>query len=618
METIATKAMGHLDIGGHFARVLLGIAQSQDPLLELAARFTASAVQNGHVCADLSRVADFPSFFQNDDTPSISYPNVRDWIEALIKSPVVGAPGDYRPLILDGSRLYLHRYWQYEQTLASAILERARSTNIPRDPALFSSLAGRAFPFGRGDDDPLGKALYTAGMKNLLVISGGPGTGKTTAAVTIISLLLELSGEAPCRIVLTAPTGKAAARLKQSIRLACAEPGIPEAMKNRFPMESSTIHRLLGVIPNSTHFKYNSKNPLPYDVIVIDEASMADIALMTKFLSAIPPHTKVIILGDKDQLASVDAGAVLGDICDSGKKHRNTPEFADAVASMFPGVSLPSDSSEPFLADSIVELTTNYRFKENSGIGSVAHAIKEGRAEDSRYILDNNDYDDIRRHGLPSAESLQSALHPTIVNGYARYRGENDPGKAIDLFNTFRLLCAVKNGPFGVAGINAAIERILAREGLIRPISPWYPGRPVMIVANDYNLGLFNGDIGITLPDRAAGNELKVFFPGVAEGEFRSFPPLRLPPHETVFAMTVHKAQGSEFDHVALVLPPVFTPVLSRELLYTGITRARSKCDIWCSMEIFMRSVENRTVRMSGLRDTLWKPEGKSPLTEGP
>jgi exodeoxyribonuclease V alpha subunit len=254
-----------------------------------------------------------------------------------------------------------------------------------------------------------------------------------------------------------------------------------------------------------------------------------------------------------------------------------------------------------------VELTKNYRFKENSRMGAIALAIKKGDARESWNLLEKTDDPSMLLHDVPLAQSLQNALREVILLHYSPSCVESDPVIALESFNKFRVLCAIKNGPFGVIGINAIIERILSGEGLIRPISSWYAGRPVMIIANDYGLNLFNGDIGITLPDPSANNELKIFFKSSATGNIRSFSPHRLPPHETVYAMTIHKAQGSEFDHTVLVLPPVYTPVLSRELLYTGITRARQSCRIWSTKDIFMKSVENATERMYGLRDKLWK-----------
>ena len=602
----ATSGADAYGIDLHFARFICKRAKSDDPLLHLAAQTVSNAMRKGHVCADLELLRQFP-FLLTDAPPGPGvFPDPSEWIEILKKTSVVGSPGDFRPLIIDNKRLYLHRYWRYEQTLAASVLDRAKAVLSPHDPAKLGSMIGRLFP-SASPEEPGGQktAALVACLKNFLILSGGPGTGKTTTVAKILLLLLEYAPNALIRIALASPTGKAAARLKQAMDRALSTIDISEATKTRLPREAFTIHRLLGAAAHSQDFTYNARNPLPFDIVVIDEASMADQALMTRLLSAIPLHAKVILVGDKDQLASVDAGAVLGDLCYSGGKHSVTPSFSKIVSSVFPDKALANDQEGPFLSDSIVELKTNYRFTENSGIGILSRLVKEGEAEESWNLLLNHDCNDITRHNVPSVETLAASLSSIILQNYSPYFKENEPLCALERFDTFRVLCAVRNGPYGVTAINEIIGRILEKAGLIRPSFPWYRGRPVMVIANDYDLELFNGDIGVALPDPARGGAVSVFFPA-AKGTVRSFAPGRLPPHETVYAMTIHKAQGSEFDRVLLVVPPVYSPVLSRELLYTGITRAHSACALWCTREVFLSSVKNRTVRMSGLREKLW------------
>ena len=608
--TSATSAADACGIDLHFARFICRRAKSDDPLLLLAAQTVSNAMRNGHVCADLERLEQFP--FLLYPGPGV-FPDPAEWIESIKKASAVGSPGDFRPLIIDKTRLSLHRYWRYEQILAASVLDRAKAVLAPENPIKLGLMIGQVFPAASPDASDMQKASLVACLKNFLILSGGPGTGKTTTVVKILSLLVEYAAHAHVRIALASPTGKAAARLKQAMDRALSMLDISEATKMRLPREAFTIHRLLGAAAHSPDFTYNARNPLPYDIVVIDEASMADQALMTRLLSAIPSHAKVILVGDKDQLASVDAGAVLGDLCDSGGKHGITPSFSKIVSSVFPDRALANNQEGPFLSDSIVELKTNYRFTENSGIGILSRLVKEGEAEESWKLLQNHDFADITQHNMPTVETLAASLSSIILRNYSPYFKENDPLSVLERFDSFRVLCAVRNGPYGVTAINEAIGRILEKAGLIRPYFPWYRGRPVMVIANDYDLELFNGDIGVALPDSSRGGVMSVFFPAAAKGTVRSLAPSRLPPHETVYAMTIHKAQGSEFDRVLLLLPPVYSPVLSRELLYTGITRAHSACALWCTREVFLSSVKNRTVRMSGLREKLWGAAGLTP-----
>jgi exodeoxyribonuclease V alpha subunit len=608
-----------LNIDLHFARFISELdASASGPLVHLAAACASHALQNGHVCADLAL---FPEVFPSDGplTERISdYPDLSIWIESLRKSPVVGAGNEYRPLILENSRLYLHRYWNYEKELANAIMKKSvgittiDSTNLETS---ISELFPAEGPNISGEWQKI--AAITSLIKNLSIISGGPGTGKTSTVIKILSLVIDQYKNRPCHVALAAPTGKAAERLCQALQNADFMGKRMSLLKNLVIQTPSTIHRLLGVLPNSPYFKYNSDNPLPYDILVVDEASMIDCALMAKLFSALKPGSKIIVLGDKDQLASVEAGAIMGDICDAyASRHKRTPGFCAEISKISENYGLLSDKNETGLSDCIVELKKNYRFAENSGIGVVSDAIKKGNSNEAWRILCSNTFSDLSLHSLPESEGLPQRLYRNVVDNFTAYLTEKDPGQALSLFEEFRVLCTVRKGPFSVGAVNAVIERLLKVTGHIRPDSPWYAGRPIMVLSNDYNLNLFNGDIGIVMPAPAFSNELRAFFPGEAPGNVRSFLPQRLPAVETIFAMTVHKAQGSQFDHVLLMLPQNFSPILSRELLYTGITRAHKSCDIWCNKEVFIKSVERKISRMSGLRDRLWKiPECSSILT---
>lgn len=450
-------------------------------------------------------------------------------------------------------------------------------------------------------------AAFTTALKKFCVISGGPGTGKTFTIAKILALLLELNKSRPLRIALAAPTGKAAARMQEAIRTAREGLNCSEKIKAAIPGEASTIHRLLKTIPNSPYFRYDAKNPLPADVVVIDEASMVDLALLSKLSDAVPRDSRLILLGDKDQLASVEAGAVLGDICDTGNEHGFSRQFRNTYQRITGETLVVKNEGqeEPGIRDSIVQLRKSYRFGPSSGIGAVSQAVKEGNSARALDLMKGAVHEDIRWQALPRPEALSASLKELVVRGFAEYLREDNPLEAINVFGSFRILCALREGPFGVQGLNLLVEQILRKEGLIRKEGPWYPGRPVMVTKNDYNLRLFNGDIGITLADPGGNYQLRVFFPS-PDGGIRKFPPLRLPDHETVYAMTVHKSQGSEFNQVLHILPDVSARVLTRELVYTAITRAKEKVEVWGREEVFHTAVSRRITRASGLREALW------------
>ena len=453
-------------------------------------------------------------------------------------------------------------------------------------------------------------ACLVAVLKRFCIISGGPGTGKTTTATKIIALLIEQNQKEKLRIFLAAPTGKAAARLKESVKKAKAQLNCEDDIKKNIPEEAYTIHRMLKTIPGSHYFKYNPDNPLPADIVVVDEASMVDLALMSKLVQAVPLDARLILIGDKDQLASVESGSVFGDICGRDSNYGFSGGFCNEIE------KLTGEKIKPFwknlaenhkIKDCIVNLTRNYRFSKISGIGGLSSAVNR---EDSLHALDllkDPEAKSISFNEISSPENMFKSLKKKIIQYYSTYIDTDDPLAALERFNRFKILAAVRKGPFGVERINQVVEQVLAQAGLIKLDAPWYRSRPILITRNDYNLGLFNGDIGIIMPSKnSKKNELWAFFPG-AIGELRHFLPHRLNAYETVYAMTVHKSQGSEFDNVLLVLPDKDYPLLTKELIYTGITRASHSVTIWSPERILKLSISRKIKRTSGLRDALWE-----------
>jgi exodeoxyribonuclease V alpha subunit len=339
---------------------------------------------------------------------------------------------------------------------------------------------------------------------------------------------------------------------------------------------------------------------------VVDEASMVDLPLMSKLIQAVSSEARLILLGDKDQLASVEAGAVLGDICDAGNVRGFSREFSNKYGQITGDrAPLPETcKGNAAIGDCVVQLMKNYRFGIHTGIGRLSRAVKGGAGKEALNLLKSNANPEIRWRPLPAADSLPQALRGAVLEGYGTYLEAEDPLEAFARFDRFRILCALRKGPYGVGVLNSLVEKILERQNWIPRDRVWYRGRPVIIKRNDYNLKLFNGDIGLVLPDPAAGNELRAFFLS-PEGDMRKILPIRLPDHETVYALTTHQSQGSEFDRVIFVLPDWQAPVITRELIYTAITRARAEVEVWGRESLFVQGVEQRIRRTSGLRDAL-------------
>ncbi|MDX1605469.1 MAG: exodeoxyribonuclease V subunit alpha [Candidatus Competibacterales bacterium] len=609
------------DLDLHFTRFITARADGPGPELALGVCLASHWTGNGNVCVGLRTLAGQPLFADRLEREPPLAPPLDAWRRALRRSAVVGRPGDFQPLILDRrDRLYLYRYWDHERRLAADLLSRARIVDDPADDARLGAELERLF--GASDErhvDWQRAAAAVALTRRLCVISGGPGTGKTHTVVRILALLLGSAPANPLRIALAAPTGKAAARVQDSIRRSKATLDLPPPLAAMIPDRAQTLHRLLGPLPDGVGFRHDRDRPLPLDVLIVDEASMIDLALMARLVEALPSAARLILLGDKDQLASVEAGAVLGDIC--GRVPGPGPAFRQRLQRLA-GASLPAGRrSRSPLADCVVQLRHSRRFGSRSGIGRLARAVNRGDAGQALRILVDPATTDVGWQRLAGV-SVNERLTLRLADGYGEYLRLLQEGAGADristAFDRFRVLCALRRGPFGVAELNRLIERELRRRRLIPPAqtAPWYPGRPVLVTRNDYRLGLYNGDIGLTLPD--AEGRLRVRF-AAPDGDQRMLAPGRLPAHETVYAMTVHKSQGSEFDRVLLILPPADSRALGRELLYTGITRARRRVELWASEAALRTAIGRRTERASGLEEALWRgpatPTGGGDLT---
>lgn len=601
-----TEATQLTAIDHHFAGFINRLDSTPCDELWLAAALTSAAAGRGHICLDLTETAESAVIPFQAAPNMLRTPTAQRWQEALLSCSTVGQPGDYTPLVLDeAGRLYLNRSWQHERRVADSVLSRLAPLSVNHE--LLRAGLDRYFPSQVQTVDWQRIAATAAVSRRFTVISGGPGTGKTTTVARILALLLEQAGEQAPTIALAAPTGKAAMRLHQSILQAIKQMGLPDVIRSHMPDTVQTIHRLLGMIPNATVFRHNRDNPLGCDILVVDEVSMVDLPLMARLLEALKDDARLILLGDQDQLASVEAGAVLADICNHGVQIPFSPEFRgllEECCGPLPAESISAGDirCQSPLADSIIHLRTSYRFGADSGIGSLSRLINNGDSSAALELLQSDAYSDLIWRPLPTGNGFDAAFAAAVRDAYGAYARATIPATALDELERFRVLSPHRDGIYGVENLNRLTASAL---GLGRAEGQaWCHLLPVMVTGNNYELGLFNGDTAVLMNDTPDGR-LTAFFPN-PEGGLRHLSPLRLPPYETAFALTVHKSQGSEFERVLLVLPERISAAISRELLYTAVTRARSRVEIWGTEEVFCRAVEQRIVRNSGLRERLW------------
>jgi len=674
----------------HFAEFVCRKTNRQDDaLLFFAAALASHAVETANVCADLPALSQrysqgFPSYEPDrqaaaadngKELPMVALPEINAWLahlrtcrDAVALLPPDGQTTTTAPLIMDvNGRLYLQRYYDFEQRLAvrlrdmaadePALANRANAAQTADALALlFQPPSAAGAPPNTVNWQKI--AGFAALRRQLAIITGGPGTGKTTVVVRLLALIQQLcaSETTALRILVAAPTGKAAARLNQAIeegRQCLARYGVnPDAIQ----VKASTIHRLLGSRRNTIHFRHNAGNPLQADLVVIDEASMVPLPMMCRIVDAVPQGARLILLGDRYQLASIESGYVLGDICAGARAEAFSAAFRQqfALVGRSDGDSIPETAAEPApLSDCCVQLAYSWRFPPGSQIAQVSEATNAGgnalRAATAELKwLEPQILVPIADIGGTAETTVVWKAVPTTLRGnhklpdrlfwendnlfrrYQSFLNATEPAEVLAAFEQFRILCATRTGTHGVDELNRLVEQTLALDymhdrnthrqrlraaGFARLLPAkrdrFYDHQPIMVTENHYGLGLFNGDIGVILQadtDAADNNssDLRAYFPGREPGQGpRAFLPMLLPTHQTAFAMTIHKSQGSQFPDVLVVLPHHDNPVLSRELVYTAITRASRRVEIWAEPQLFSECLRRTVRRHSGLLDAL-------------
>lgn len=627
----------------------------------LLAALVSSQLSKGHVCLPLAELLDAPNQFLNIDTALLYQDDgtvladpaallrdidLKQLYQCLLESQVVqhsqntlSLASQGLPLVLTDKALYLHRYWRYEQFIST---ELSQLMQAERQPLALSNMPlaqwlDELFPATRNTasiDDVTAINWQKLACANTLrsrfsVITGGPGTGKTYTVVRLLALLQRMHTQSSADeliIKLAAPTGKAAARLKESIQAAADSlselPAAWATALSKIKADSSTLHRLLGVQHGTRQFKHRRGQPLALDVLIVDEASMVDIELMQALLAALPPTARLVLLGDKDQLASVEAGAVLGQLCagaEEGGYRTDTMQFLQ----QFCPQPIPTSFAKldgPNHLQHVMMLRVSRRFDDKSGIGALAKAVNQAQLPQLKHLLQMpNTFSDIAllQNTASQPDESHAALFEQLqqlcqqgFNAYwqvilARPAKNCTPAEqdmwaraVLTAYQGFQLLTPVREGHFGVTGLNHLVQNALTFLPSVKETNSWFEGRPIMITANDYNLNLRNGDIGMVLCSAITGEKRAVFID--SDNQVRWILPSRLNEIETVFAMTVHKSQGSEFSHAVMILPDRDNPVLSRELVYTGITRAAKKLTLVVPRWHVLEQAVNRRTERSG------------------
>jgi exodeoxyribonuclease V alpha subunit len=574
----------------------LSLPRSREAV-ELSAVLLMQERARGHASVDLREWAG-RSLLETNDGPRL--PDLESWAQTLSESGLASTERA-APLVLDeNGRLYLYRYHRAECHLATMLRARAHAPpQAGAPPERVVHLFRALFPVEEHAEPDDGQALAAAGAlrHRLTVITGGPGTGKTTTVVRILALMLVQNPE--LRVALGAPTGKAAARLAESIRSQREALPLDPDLRARIPSEVRTLHRLLGYQPQRDRFRHGPERPLSVDAVIVDEASMVDLLLMEALVAALPANARLVLVGDADQLASIDAGYVLGDVLAAAKGAAISPGFAQWCRQLRGVLPQAEPSATPW-RDAVIQLGTSYRFREQPRLEELTEAVRRGESERLRGLLEAGSASD-GLWQMDPGETLRPLID-RIAPALEIMTEAGDPKSLLEQQGRFRLLCALRRGRWGVETLNRDLDGWARRRGSARPAQT-FRGHPILITHNDPELDLWNGDLGVLSPsfdDRSARAWFEM------AGTIRDFDLRRLPPFESAWALTVHKAQGSEFEDVVLLLPPRGSRLLSRELLYTAVSRARRSIGIVASWDVLREALQRSSARPSGLAARLW------------
>jgi exodeoxyribonuclease V alpha subunit len=595
----------------HVAARLGAIAGESDDAVLLAVALVVRSTRHGSVVLDLATAeATTSPDVDEDDSEAPAVDVALDWPDGWVArcaaSSLVGGP-----LRMLGSQVWLGRYWDQEEQVARELLERSATRPADLDLAILTSGLDRLFVAGSDDDQRLAAAVCA--LSRVSVLAGGPGTGKTTTVSRLLALLRE---QHPAwRIALAAPTGKAAARLEEAVRSSTATL-LDEDRQRLGELNATTLHRLLGWRRESrSRFRHDKTNRLPVEIVVVDESSMVSLTMMARLLEALRPSTRLVLVGDPDQLASVEAGAVLGDLVDRTVLGRRTAPFAATLRTALPGVVVDEQQAPPgalFSPDSLVRdgvsiLTTNRRFPAQSGIARLAAAVQEGRGDDALAVLRSGSPEvelvEVDDDAYLSAEQLSDVRAEVQECGVALHEaaGRGDAVAALEVLERHRVLCAHRRGLRGVQHWSALAARWIAEVDPVVPRADGrYAGEPLLVTTNDYDIGLYNGDTGVVVKE--GGGLVAVFGRG---GAPITVPLMRLGAVRSLHAMTVHRSQGSQFERITVLLPPATSPLGTRETLYTAVTRAKEHVRVIGSAEALVAAVGRPAARATGLRQRL-------------
>lgn len=627
------------ELNYQFARMIdrkqqgYGYTEQQKNLAILLSAYLSFQVMQGHSCLRLtSRIAThffglqgrrLSRDYQAEILQKIGDISPLEWPTVLENHIAFShSPSHIAPLLFQNERLYFYRYWQAEYRITQALQQKIYVATTS-DQHLSRQILNRFFPI-QAETDWQKIAVATALKQPFCLISGGPGTGKTRTVAILLAALqlkqLEL-GLSPLKIALAAPTGKAAARLKESISANLQQLDLPESLKHQVPTQASTLHTLLGIRPNRDLPEYHQTNPLILDLLVVDEASMIDLFVMEKLFNALKPSTRLILLGDKDQLASVEAGSAmseLGDLLTLGYSETHCCYLSETT-----GHTLFAQNDRiPAICDSLCHLRHSYRFHENSGIGELAKRINMQQAGDSWQIFTNRQYPDLNLYCYPEVETFsekslwiqhcvrlvveQAVQHYhyylELVNNRIKSPKNVSVAEIFAAFQKVRFLSALRVSELGVERLNQTIAEALRQARYIdfKQSRENYVGKPILVTENSPQNRIFSGDIGIVLPDEQG--KLRIYFDAENDGQMLSISPSRVPNYEPAYVMTVHKSQGSEFEHTFLIMPLNSSPVLTKELLYTAVTRAKKQFTLFSDEKIWKSAVRTAVSRQSGLK----------------